>query len=73
MEAGIFINGARRDVAAGNADGHVQTYRARSLFRLSAGDVVTCRAYQNSGTTVPLINQRPDEAVSSFSAMRLAP
>ncbi|MDX2016223.1 MAG: hypothetical protein SFY95_01125 [Planctomycetota bacterium] len=72
FEAGIFVNGARTDVAAGFGDGYVQTFRARSLVPLAPGDAVTCRAYQNSTAAIPLIGPRPGEVVSSFSAVRLS-
>jgi len=73
FEAGIHVNGVRKDVGAGSGDGYSQMFRARSLMKLAVGDAITCRAYQNSGAAMSLMNQRPGEAVSTFSAVRLSP
>jgi hypothetical protein len=73
LEAGIFINNVRKDVAAGTGDGYVQSYRARNVFKLAAGDKVTCRGYQTGAAAFGLIPARAGEAVSSFSAVRIAP
>lgn len=72
MEAGVFVNDVRRDVSAGRGDGYGQTYRAHAVLQLTAGDKVTCRAYQSSGKAVPLAPVRANEAVSTFGAFRIS-
>lgn len=72
IEAAIYINDVRRDVDALRGDGYYQMLRARSMFKLAAGDKVTCRAYQNAGKTVSLAPVRAGEAVSTFSVFKLA-
>ncbi|MFO0554596.1 MAG: hypothetical protein U0271_39835 [Polyangiaceae bacterium] len=77
LEAGIFVNGdgggaGRTDVAAGLGDGYAQTYGVHALLELAPGDTVTCGAYQNSGAPMKLQFKPPNEASSSFSAVRLS-